>query len=141
MAKNAEQLPEVADALVRRNVDLIVASGAAAVLPARDAARGVPVIFIAGIDPITLGLASKGLAQGGANITGLTTVQIDLTAKRMQLLKEILPSLAIVTFLSREGNPGNAQYVQEAEHAARALGVGFQVHLKPPRPWFAATST
>ena len=105
LAKNAEQLPEVADALVRRNVDLIVASGAAAVLPARDAARGVPVIFIAGIDPITLGLASKGLAQGGANITGLTTVQIDLTAKRMQLLKEMLPSLTSVAFLLREANP------------------------------------
>jgi putative tryptophan/tyrosine transport system substrate-binding protein len=57
----------------------------------------------------------------------VTTVQIDLTAKRMQLLKEILHSLAIVIFLSREGNPGNAQYVQEAENAARALGVGFQV--------------
>jgi putative tryptophan/tyrosine transport system substrate-binding protein len=131
LAKNAEQLPEVADALVRRNVDLIVASGAAAVLPARDAARGVPVIFIAGIDPITLGLASKGLAQGGANITGLTTVQIDLTAKRMQLLKEMLPSLTSVAFLLREANPGTALYVAEAERAAQTLGMS--LHLMPTR--------
>src|SRR3954451_12812303 len=75
LATSAEQLPEVASALVRRNVDLIVASGAAAVLPARDAAKALPVIFVAGIDPITLGLASRVLAHGGSNITGLTTVQ------------------------------------------------------------------
>jgi putative ABC transport system substrate-binding protein len=127
LAEKAEQLPETAAALARRNLDLIFASGAAAVLPARDAAQSLPVVFVAGIDPVATGLAIGGLALPSPNITGVTTVQIDLTAKRMQLLKEILPSLAIVTFLSREGNPGNAQYVQEAENAARALGVGFQV--------------
>ena len=127
LATSAEQLPEVASALVHRNIDLIVASGAAAVLPARDAAKTLPVIFVAGIDPITVGLASRGLAQGGANITGLTTVQIDLTAKRMQLLKEMLPSLTSVAFLVREGNPGSAQYVREAQDAAKALSMG--LHL------------
>ena len=91
---NAEQLPEAAAALVRRNVDLIVASGAGAVLPARDAAGGRPVVFVAGVDPVATGLAAGGLAQPGPNVTGLTTVQIDLTAKRMHLLKEIVPSLA-----------------------------------------------
>jgi putative tryptophan/tyrosine transport system substrate-binding protein len=74
LAGNAEQLPEAATGLVRRNVDLILASGAAAVLPAREAARGVPVIFVAGIDPIATGLAVGGLAQPDVNVTGLTTV-------------------------------------------------------------------
>jgi putative tryptophan/tyrosine transport system substrate-binding protein len=139
LATSAEQLPEVASALVGRNIDLIVASGAAAVLPARDAAKALPVIFVAGIDPIILGLASRGLAHGGANITGLTTVQIDLTAKRMQLLKEMLPSLTSVAFLVRETNPGSAQYVREAQDAAKALGIGLHlVAVRNPRDFEGA---
>jgi putative tryptophan/tyrosine transport system substrate-binding protein len=126
-AATAEQLPEAAAALVRKNIDLIFASGAAAVLPARDAAAGLPVIFVAGIDPIATGLAIGGLAQPGPNVTGLTTVQIDLTAKRMQLLREMLPSLMSVAFLVRETNPGRSQYVREAERAAQALGLGFHL--------------
>jgi putative tryptophan/tyrosine transport system substrate-binding protein len=127
LAASAEELPAVAEALVGRNVDLIFASGAAAVLPARDAAGNRPVVFVAGIDPIATGLSVGGLSRPSANVTGVITVQIDLTAKRMQLLKELLPSLARVAFLSREGNPGSAQYVREAEHAAEALGIGFDV--------------
>jgi putative tryptophan/tyrosine transport system substrate-binding protein len=127
LATSAEQLPAIATALVGRNVDLIVASGAAAVLPARDAARGLPVIFIAGIDPVATELTVRGLAQPGGNLTGLTTVQIDLTAKRMQLLTEMLPSLTSVAFLTRDANPGSAQYVREAEQAAQALGLSFHV--------------
>jgi putative ABC transport system substrate-binding protein len=87
----------------------------------------MPVVFVAGIDPIATELTVRGLAQPGANVTGLTTVQIDLTAKRMQLLKEMLPSLTRVAFLTRDANPGSAQYVHEAEQAAYLLGVGFHV--------------
>ena len=129
IAPTAEQLPTVATALVSRNVDLIVASGAAAVLPARDAAKTIPVIFVAGIDPIATGLVTSGLARPNANLTGLTTVQIDLTAKRMQLLKELLPSLTSVAFLSRAGNPGNAEYIREVEQATQALDL--RLHVIP----------
>jgi putative ABC transport system substrate-binding protein len=123
LAHSAEQLPEMARTLVQRNVDVIVASGTPAVLPARDAANGRPVIFVAGIDPVVTGLA-RGLAQPGGNLTGLTTVQIDLTAKRMQLIKEILsPPLTLIAFLWRARNPAGAEYVREAEQAAHALGV------------------
>ena len=127
LAERAEHLPEIATALARRKVDVIVASGAAAVLPARDASATIPVIFVAGIDPIGTGLAIRGLAQPGANVTGITTVQIDLTAKRMQLLKEVMPAESRVAFLSRETNPGNAEYVREATRAAAALGVALHV--------------
>jgi putative ABC transport system substrate-binding protein len=126
LATSAEQLPDVARALFKQNIDLIVASGTPAVLPARDAANGRPVIFVAGIDPVVTGLA-RGLAQPGGNLTGLTTVQIDLTAKRIQLIKEILsPPLTLIAFLWRESNPAGAQYVREAEQAAHALGVGLR---------------
>jgi putative ABC transport system substrate-binding protein len=126
LATSTEHLPEIARALVERNVDLIVASGTPAVLPARDAANGRPVIFVAGIDPVVTGLA-RGLAQPGGNLTGVTTVQIDLTAKRMQLIKEVLSQpLTLVAFLWRESNPAGAEYVREAEQAAHVLGVGLQ---------------
>jgi putative ABC transport system substrate-binding protein len=65
----AEQLPEAASALVSRGVDLIFASGAAAVFPAKNAAKAIPVVFVAGIDPIANGLTVKGLAQPGGNVT------------------------------------------------------------------------
>ncbi len=126
LAPSAEHLPEIANALIEQNVDLIFASGTPAVLPARNAANGRPVIFVAGIDPVVTGLA-RGLAQPGGNLTGLTTVQMDLTAKRMQLIKEILsPPLTLIAFLWRESNPAGAQYVREAEQAAHALGVGLR---------------
>ncbi len=127
LADSVDQLADVARALVQRDVDLIVASGAASVLPAKEASKSIPVVFVAGIDPIATGLAVKGLAKPGANLTGLTTVQIDLTAKRMQLLKEMLPSLTLIAFLSRADNPGSVQYVSEAERAARTLGLKLDV--------------
>ncbi|HKH26741.1 MAG TPA: ABC transporter substrate-binding protein [Sphingomicrobium sp.] len=131
LAVTAEDLPEAAAALAGRQVDLIFASGAAAVLPARDAAKAIPVVFVAGIDAIGTGLSTRGLAQPGSNVTGLTTVQIDLTAKRMQMLKEMLPSIERVAFLSREGNPGNTQYIREAGRAAQSLGL--VLHSIPAR--------
>jgi putative ABC transport system substrate-binding protein len=123
LARTADELPEVAKTLVQRDVDLIVASGAASVLPAKEASGSIPVVFVAGIDPIATGLAVKGLSKPGANLTGLTTIQIDLTAKRMQLLKEMLPSTTLLAFLSRETNPGNGEYIREAERAAKSLRI------------------
>jgi putative tryptophan/tyrosine transport system substrate-binding protein len=128
LAASAEQLPEIAADLIRRNVDIIVASGAASVLPARNASTTRPVVFVAGIDPIALGLVTDNhLGRPGANITGLTTLQIDLTAKRLELLKDVLPEISRVAFLSRTGNPGNSQYVHETQEAARALGLTLQI--------------
>ncbi|ACA17305.1 protein of unknown function DUF534 [Methylobacterium sp. 4-46] len=126
-ATTAEQLPEAAAKLVSKNVHLIVASGAAAVLPAWHASGTIPIVFVAGIDPMAAGLASGGLAQHSSNVTGLTTVQIDLTAKRIELLKEMLPALQRIAFLIRDGNPGCADYVREAKKATTALGLKLDV--------------
>jgi ABC-type uncharacterized transport system substrate-binding protein len=127
LASSVDQLPDLSRALVRRNVDLIFASGAASVLPAKEASRSIPVVFVAGIDPIATGLAVKGLAKPDANLTGLSTVQIDLTAKRMQLLKEMLTSVSLIAFLSRESNPGSAEYIREAERAAQTLSINLKL--------------
>ena len=126
LGRSTEQLPDIAADLVRRKVDVLVASGTPSALPARNATRTIPVVFVAAIDPIATGLVAS-LARPGGNVTGLTALFADLTGKRLELLKDILPMLSRVALLSRPANPGHAQYLREAELAARALGVRLQV--------------
>ena len=89
IAESVDQLPDIAADLVRRNVDVLVASGTPAVLPARDATNVIPIVIVAAIDPIATGVVTS-LARPGGNLTGLTAVFADLTGKRLELLKEIL---------------------------------------------------
>jgi putative ABC transport system substrate-binding protein len=126
LGREVEQLPDIANALVRMKLDVLVASGTPSVLPARDATSTIPVVFVAAIDPVAIGLVTS-LARPGGNVTGLTALHTDLTGKRLELLKEVLPSLSRVAFLVHAANPGHAQYVREAELAARNLGVQLQV--------------
>ena len=126
LARREEQLPDVAAELVDLKVDVLVASGTPAVVPARNATQTIPVVFVAGIDPIAIGLVAS-LARPGGNVTGLTALHADLTGKRLELLKEIVPTLSRVALLSRVANPGHQQYVREAALAARTLGMELQV--------------
>jgi putative ABC transport system substrate-binding protein len=126
VAKRVAELPGLAADLIRRNVDVLVASGTPAVLPASHATKVIPIVFIAAIDPVATGVVTS-LARPGGNVTGLTAVFSDLTGKRLELLKEMLPSLDRVALLSRPANPGHYQYVQQALIAARILRVGLEV--------------
>src|SRR4029453_18989808 len=67
------------------------------------------------------------LAQPGGNVTGLTAVFADLTGKRLEILKEMLPTLTRVALVSRPANPGHDQYVQQTQLAARMLGVELEI--------------
>jgi putative ABC transport system substrate-binding protein len=107
-------------------VDVIVASGTPAVIPARNATDTIPIVFIAAIDPVATGVVTS-LAQPGGNITGLTSIFSELTGKRLQVLKEMLPSLTRIALLSRPANPGHYQYVQKTLEAARILRVELEV--------------
>jgi len=126
IAERVDQLPGFAADLIRRKADVILASGTPAVLPARNATNTVPVVFVAALDPIATGVVTS-LARPGGNVTGLTAVFSDLTGKRLELLKEMLPTLARVALLSRQANPGHVQYVQQTEMAARILRVELEV--------------
>jgi putative ABC transport system substrate-binding protein len=128
LAQSVEQLPDMAAELIRRKVDLLVASGTPSVVPARNATSTIPVVFVGAIDPKATGVVTS-LARPGENVTGISGLFADLTGKRLELLKEILPSLSRVVFLSRAANPGHADYAREAELAARALHVQLQVLL------------
>ena len=126
LATRVAELPGLAADLVGRKVDVLVASGTPAVIPARDATKTIPVIFVAAIDPVAARVVAS-LARPGGNVTGLTAVFADLTGKRLELLKELLPSLTRVALLSRPANPGHAQYVQQTQTAARLLQVELEV--------------
>ena len=126
LAQSAAQVPDAAAELVRRKVDIIVASGTPSVLPARNAAGQTPVVFVATLDPVATGLVAS-LASPGRNITGMTSISGDIIAKRLQLTKELLPNLARIAILVRESSPTAAQYVQESQTAARNLGVALQI--------------
>ena len=109
-----------------QRVDVLVASGTPAVIPARNATKAVPVLFVAAIDPVATGVVNS-LARPGGNVTGLSAVFSDLTAKRLELLKELLPSLDRAALLSRPANPGHFQYVEQMQMAARILRIGLEV--------------
>jgi len=139
LARSAAQLPDVAAELVRLKVDVLVASGTPSVLPARNATSTIPVVFVAAIDPVATGVVAS-LARPGGNVTGVTAMHADLTGKRLELLKELLPKLSRIAVLVRD-HPGHAQYVQEAELAARTLGAQLQVlAVRDPRDFEGAFS-
>jgi putative ABC transport system substrate-binding protein len=126
LAQSAAQIPAVAAELVGRRVDIIVAAGTPSVLPAKDAAGQIPVVFVGTLDPVTTGLVAS-LARPGRNITGLTSISGDVIAKRLQMIRELLPNLSRIAILVRETSPTTAQYVQESQMAARNLGIELQI--------------
>ena len=126
LADSAEQLPNAAAELVRRNVDVIIASGTPPVPAAKNATRTIPIVFVAAIDPVSTGVVAS-LARPGGNVTGFALIEADLMGKRLELLTEVVPGLSRVAVLCHAMNPGNAEYIRQAELAAPALGLQLQV--------------
>jgi ABC-type uncharacterized transport system substrate-binding protein len=126
LAGNVEQLPETAAELLRRKVDVLVASGTPSVVPAKNATKTVPVVFVAAIDPVATGVVAS-LARPGGNVTGVSAVFADAMGKRVQLVKELFPKATKIGFLVRATSPATPQYVKEVEGAARILGLQVQI--------------
>jgi putative ABC transport system substrate-binding protein len=122
----AERLPELAAGLVRGEVDIIIAGSAPAVHAAQRATTAIPIIMVGyGADPIRAGLVAN-LARPGGNITGSTLLFPDMSAKRLQLLREAVPRVGRVAVLWNSTNPAKAQDWREIQMAAPALGVTLQ---------------
>src|SRR5215216_3746402 len=94
-ADDADQLPDVAADLVRRNVHLIVVGGTPQALAARQATSTIPVVMAAADDPVGAGLVAS-LARPGGNVTGLSFLSLGIWAKQLELLKETVPALSRV---------------------------------------------
>ena len=117
--------------LVRSKIDIILAGGGAPpALAAKKATTSVPIVFVAVVDPVELGLVA-GLARPGGNITGLAYISADLAGKSLELLGQLVPKLRRVAVLWEETNPGNLMQLKSAEVAARTLGL--QLHAVPVR--------
>jgi putative ABC transport system substrate-binding protein len=116
----AERFPALASELVRLKVDLIVTRGTPAAQAAKDATGTIPVVMAAMGAPLVV-VAS--IAHPGGNMTGLITFSTDLTAKRIDLIKGLVPTLARVALLHNMGNPVGPPEWEETKMAARALSL------------------
>ena len=114
-----ERFPQLAAELVQLKVDLIVTWGTPAVKAATDATGTIPVVMAA-MRPLAV---AASLAHPGGNITGVTTFSTELTGKRLELLKELVPSLSRVALLHNMGNPAGPPEWEETQKAAHAMGL------------------
>jgi putative tryptophan/tyrosine transport system substrate-binding protein len=129
----AERYRDLTAELVRLKVDVIVVGGNSGIRAAKQATSTVPIVMTSVGDPVALGLVSA-LARPGGNITGLTQMSPDLTGKRLELLKELLPKITRVAFIWDPTNPGMTLRFKEAQAAAPALGITLQsVALQSPK--------
>ncbi|HEX7270918.1 MAG TPA: ABC transporter substrate-binding protein [Casimicrobiaceae bacterium] len=117
---HAERFPALASALVRLKVDVIVTRGTPATAAVKDATRTIPVVMATMGDPHAL-VAS--FARPGGNVTGVTTFSTELTAKRIEFLKELVPNLSRIALLHNMGNPAALAEWEETRAAARSLGL------------------
>ena len=116
------RLPALAEELVRLKVDVIVSAGASTTRAAKKATSKIPIVIAQHSDPVGSGFVAS-LARPGGNVTGLSTLAPEVSAKQMQLLKETLPKLSRVAILGTSTRPGTAQALREIERAAEALRV------------------
>jgi ABC-type uncharacterized transport system substrate-binding protein len=121
----ADRLPALAAELVRLKVDIIVTGGATNTRAAKEATSTIPIVMTQAGDPVESGFVAS-LARPGGNITGLSTLAPELSGKRQEVLKEIVPRLSRVAVLGTSTQPGHAPSLKETELAAGALGVKLQ---------------
>ena len=120
-AKNSDQLQEFADQLVAQNVDIIFATSSTETGAARQATKTIPIVFATHADPVGTGHVASCTA--GGNITGLSVLLSELTAKAIELLKEVVPKAKRFGVLSSPTVPSHMPTMRAAEAAAEKLGV------------------
>jgi putative ABC transport system substrate-binding protein len=117
-----DRLPALAADLIRRRVAVIVATGNEAALPAKAATTTIPIVFVAGGDPVALGLVAS-LNRPGANVTGIISLSTELLAKRLQLLRQVIPNATAFGVLADPTSAPTRSVVADVQAAARALGL------------------
>jgi putative tryptophan/tyrosine transport system substrate-binding protein len=127
-AESGDRLADRAAELVDLNVDAILASGTPASVAAKQATSTIPIVMGSGGDPVATGLVAS-LARPGGNITGMSLIVPQVSGKRLELLKAVIPGLARVGVLLNETNPLHAVEYKEIGAAAHVLGVETQVLL------------
>src|SRR5260370_19830547 len=121
-----DRLPALAAELVQRRVAVIVTGGAPAVFAAKAATTTIPVVCVLGEDPVRLGLVAS-LARPGGNLTGINFFAAELAAKRLELLREVVPAAARIAVFTNPTNPTTEPALKDMGEAARAIGLQIQV--------------
>jgi putative ABC transport system substrate-binding protein len=122
-----DRLPELAADLVRRQVAVIVTSGAVnTTLAAKAATLTIPIVFVHGSDPVDVGLVSR-MNRPGGNVTGVTMVSRDIEAKRLEFLRELVPGIKTIGYLVNQSNPNTRSETREMGAVASASGFRLQV--------------
>ena len=123
-----DRLPELAAELVRREVTVMaMGGGSPATFAAKAATTTIPIVFGVGEDPVKLGLVTS-LARPGGNLTGVNFFNVELAAKRLELLREVVPAAARVAVLVNPDNVANTEAtMRDVGAAARAMGLQIQV--------------
>ena len=116
-----DRLPALAVELVRQRVAVIVANGPA-VPPAKLATATIPIVFVTGVDPVATGLVAS-LNQPGGNLTGVTTLDVELGPKLLDVLHQTVPGAATIAALVNPLNPAGAGQSEHLQSAARSLGL------------------
>ena len=122
----SERLPDLAAELVRLKVDIIVTAGPAVSRPAKGATSTIPIVLAFDNDPVGSGFVAS-LARPGGNITGLSALLPELSGKRLEILKEVIPKLSQMVVLGTSTQPGTTQALREIELASGAFGVKQQI--------------
>ena len=133
-----ERLPDLAAELVHLKIDVIVAGGGMAVQAAKKASSATPIVFTGINDPVASGVVAS-LAQPAGNITGLSLGGYELHGKRLELLKETVPSVSRVAFFCYPASLTEPSALKETQASAKVLGVEVQsVELQSPKDFAAA---
>jgi putative ABC transport system substrate-binding protein len=129
-----DRMPALVNDLVQQKVDLIVAPNNVVIRAAKEATKTIPIVMVTTVDPVAAGYVHS-FAHPGQNITGLANLSRDLSAKRLELLKEVLPKMSRVAVLWDADGPGPAVAVKEYEAAARAFKIEFRsLAIRGPNP-------
>ena len=120
-----ERRKALAEELVRLKVDVIVTAGEGGTRAVKEATSTIPIVMASDDDPVGNGFVTS-LARPGGNITGLSQLSPELSGKRLEILKEVIPKLSRVAVFATSSNVSNAQAMKEIELAAAAFGVKLQ---------------
>ncbi len=129
-----DRLPSLVAELVQLKVDVFIIGTLVAVRAAKQATTTIPIVMVLSVDPVATGLVDS-LARPGGNITGLTNLARDLSGKRLELFKDVVPEISRIGVLRDAGDPSSAIGFKEYEAVARPLKVDFQsLEVRGPDP-------
>jgi putative tryptophan/tyrosine transport system substrate-binding protein len=123
-----DRVPAMLTELIRRQVTMILAAGSGEALAAKAATKTIPIVFAGGSDPVAIGLVSS-LNQPGGNVTGATIMSHLIGAKRLEVLRELVPSARLIAILVEPNNPSTAALVKDTQAGALTFDLRTVVHV------------